>query len=415
MRILHIGPVLPSQGGATTGGVATVLSNLANNLSLLKDCEVYVFADNAFCKRASDWYIQSNQPHIFRPLERNFNNLREFSILFGFRNILTIYSLGKWDTIRQKLMDQEPNYRCTLSYLYYKKIIDLVKPDVIHAHHAHQRPIIAWLASENKIPIVTTLHSFHALLTKDPERYKKIFLKSFQASTKLIAITPFVKEQAQRLGANPSKIEVISNGVDTHLFKPMHKNESRKKLGLDLRDKIILFVGNLTKRKGCDILIRAFGKVKTDIKSAALVILGEGAEKKSLKRLCQELNLEKLILFVGRKTQNELADWYNACDVFVAPSRQEAQGIVFLEAMACGKVCIGTKVGGIPDIIVNDRVGLLTENENVTDLAEKIKSVLSNDAFSCFLGSNARCEIEKKYSWKIISQKTLNLYWTMKV
>jgi len=410
LKILLIGTLPLSQGGFSIGGVAIAVSELSKNLALLKSCEIYIFADNAFCKKASDWYIQENQCHIFRPLEKNAAKLREFSNLFGFRNILRSYSMIKWDKIRQKLTAQEPNYRHTLSFLYYKKIINHVKPDIIHAHHAHQRPIIAWLASENKIPIVTTLHSFSALLTEDVERYKKIFLRSFQLSTKLIAITAFVKEQAIHLGATSDKIEVISNGIDIHMFKPRNKNESRKKLGLNFQDEIILFVGNLIRRKGADILIRAFEKIKTDKKNAVLVIVGKGEEENSLKKLGHELKLKKSILFVGRKEQNELADWYNACDVFVAPSRQEAQGIVFLEAMACKKACIGTKVGGIPNIIQNSKTGILFENENIEDLAEKIKSVLTNNGFRHLLGNNARCEVERQYSWKIIAQKTFNLY-----
>ena len=128
MRILLIGPLPPSKGGITMGGVATAVSELSYNLALLKVCEVYVFADNAFCKKASDWNIQENKCRIFRLLEKDVFRLRDFSIIFGFRNILKNYSVIKLDKIKQKLTGQEPNYRHTLLFVYYKKIIDLIKP-----------------------------------------------------------------------------------------------------------------------------------------------------------------------------------------------------------------------------------------------------------------------------------------------
>ena len=172
----------------------------------------------------------------------------------------------------------------------------------------------------------------------------------------------------------------------------------------------VLFTDNLRKRKGVDILIRAFKDIIGRMNNVSLVIVGSGEEEKNLKDLTKKLQLQSYTEFTGRVSDEEIKLWYNACDVHCAPSRKEAFGIIYVEAMACGKPVIGPNHGGPKEIIEDGITGFLFKSENVKDLAEKLVILLNNDKIRESMGERARKVVEEKYSWGINANKTYELY-----
>ena len=178
------------------------------------------------------------------------------------------------------------------------------------------------------------------------------------------------------------KIKLSWNSVDIDKFSP--KNDSSFKEEYSLLDKpIVMFVGNLIKRKNVDSLLEAKKATKSDY---YLVVVGDGPLYKKLTKKVEEENIPDVI-FTGSRTDVEKI--IPSCDVLVLPSFSESFGLVLIEALACGKPVIGSDVGGITEII-NDDVGLLVDPNNVTSIANAIDKMILDENFRVVLSMNAR-------------------------
>jgi glycosyltransferase involved in cell wall biosynthesis len=152
---------------------------------------------------------------------------------------------------------------------------------------------------------------------------------------------------------------------------------------------------------------------------AKLVIVGDGPERKNLVGLTKELNLQDNVVFEGKIPPNELPKFYASADVFVGPSivtakgDTEGLGIVFLEAIASGTCVVGSKVGGIPDIIKHNETGLLVREKNPEGISRAVITILGNVKMQKRLCENALKHIQKNYSWKVVAEKFSELYGRM--
>ena len=179
------------------------------------------------------------------------------------------------------------------------------------------------------------------------------------------------------------------NSVDVSKFKTTEENKDKFKkelvqeFNIDADKPIILFVGNIIKRKNVDLLIEA--KKEMNVK-ANIVIVGDGPHSKELKAKCEKENIEN-VYFTG--SRGDVEDIIPSCDILVLPSFSESFGLVLIEALSCGKPVIGSNVGGINEIITED-VGLLIDPNAPSDLANAIDRVLSDKELMEKFKSNAR-------------------------
>ena len=198
------------------------------------------------------------------------------------------------------------------------------------------------------------------------------------------------------------EIEVIRVGVGTKLFKPINTGNKHLLLGDTLK---ILTVARLHKYKGLEYLIRAMESVD----GAKLFILGRGNEKNNLKTLIKRLNLKNKVELLDTNIPNyKMPFLLNDCDVYVQPSVVEPYGIAVLEAMACGKPVIGTKVGGMRDTIKDGETGFLVELGNVGELAKRI-TILMNNNKRAEMGLRARERAVKNFDWMVIGKRYQNV------
>ena len=180
---------------------------------------------------------------------------------------------------------------------------------------------------------------------------------------------------------------------------------ARKKLGLPLNKNLLLSVGGLVDVKGHTYLVDAMRIVLKKRNDVILVIVGSGSLKERLQKKAKELGLNGKILFVGGKRHNEIPTWMNASDLFVLPSLSEGFPTVIPEAMACGKPVVGTKVGGVPEIITNQEVGLLVNPKDPEKLALAIV-----DALNKTWSSEAILNHAKQYSWNTLVPRIISVY-----
>lgn len=278
--------------------------------------------------------------------------------------------------------------------------------DIIHAHITSFH--MGWLGKSLKErfnkKLVITVHGSKS--TYPSERIRKIFIKKvFNTADKIIAVSNCLKDRVLKYGIDKGKVIVIGNGVDLKIFHPINRNEVRAILGLPMGDKIILNVASLSKIKGQTNLISAFSKVKKSFSKTVLVIVGGGELKQELKRKAREEGVEDSIRFVGPQPHGKIPLWLNAADLFVLSSFNEGMPVSLIEAIACGKPVIATKVGGIPEVICSENYGILVEPGNPTQLYNAIIKAFKKD-----WRENEIAKYGAKFTWENVAKSLQNLY-----
>lgn len=213
-----------------------------------------------------------------------------------------------------------------------------------------------------------------------------------------------------------NKIKIIPIGVDVEVFSPKRDDsEIRAKYGLgDVFT--VLTICRLVKRKGVHYLLQAIHEVLKEDPEVRLIILGDGPERQTLMELAKSLSILQNVIFEKYVPEKLLPAYYAACDVFALPSivdnrdGTESFGIVFAEAMACGKPVIGTKVGGIPYLIEHEKNGLLVAQRSATELASAILKLKNDSKLRRRMGIHGRHVIEKKYSWQVALDMWMELF-----
>ena len=259
-----------------------------------------------------------------------------------------------------------------------KRLCDEFKPDAILATWAYPDAIGSFLCVKIlKKPFFVKVHGSDInLYVKHPLRRAQITY-ALSRSSKVIAVSSALKQRLVEICVPAEKIAVIPNGVDMDLFKPLDQIECRKKLGLPLDKKIILYVGNFAQVKGVDILVDAFGELTRLRNDILLVLVGAGSLDKMLCEKVKTLGIEQNIIFAGRTPHDSIRYYMNACDVFCLPSRDEGCPNVVLEAMACGKPVVGSDVGGIPELITSTELGILTKPSDSESLSCALKEAIN--------------------------------------
>ncbi|MDP3990936.1 MAG: glycosyltransferase family 4 protein [Candidatus Nealsonbacteria bacterium] len=160
----------------------------------------------------------------------------------------------------------------------------------------------------------------------------------------------------------------------------------------------VLFVGNLQKVKGIDILLKAFARVSLDFPEFKLILIGHGPEKENLKSQSSALKIDRKVEFKGQLSLEETRNIMKNCYCLVLPSLSEGLGRVLAEAQALSKPTIASRVGGIPDLIQDGQSGFLFEVGNVEQLTEKLRTLLKDKTLAIEMGKKGREFIQDKFS-----------------
>jgi len=250
------------------------------------------------------------------------------------------------------------------------------------------------VARNLKLPYIVTLHTMQSYRNVRDIIAERELVETLENSKKIIAVSDGVKSSIEKLGIDTEHIEVIPNGVDSNVFRPLDKISCRKELGLQTKGNIVLYVGRLVYEKGADLLVELTKKSK----ELDFVILGYGEFAKYL-----QSNNVTLLHYLPR-TKMPLI--YSAADVLILPSRTEGMPLVILEALACGTPVVASSIPGNNEI-VDCSVGRLS-GHSITSFYKKIYEVLSENK-DLSLSKAARNKA-KKYSWTTIADKTMQIY-----
>jgi len=303
--------------------------------------------------------------------------------------------------------------------------------DLIHSHYWMSGLAGFSLMEAWGIPMV---HMFHTLgemknrVARGPDQIEskqRIIAENEILSTanRIVAATLAERAQLQWLyKAEPKKIVVIPPGVDVSHFYPIPVDEAKAFIGIKPDDQMVLFVGRIEPLKGVDTLIQAmsclnFGEFTSE-KPIRLTIIGGdpdvnpeemSKEMARLQKMCNDLLMGKMVIFLGKRDQDTLPYYYSAADVLVMPSHYESFGMVALEAMACGTPVIASQVGGLAFLVQDGVTGYHVPDDDPNELCERLKQLLSDNELRRTLGIQAN-KYAQEYSWDKITEQIVRLY-----
>jgi len=191
-----------------------------------------------------------------------------------------------------------------------------------------------------------------------------------------IAVAAALRDKMREFSSPGLPIRVIPNGVDTDRFWRTDMAEARRQLGLPSDQSLIVAVGSLTEVKRHWLLIRAFQKIASKKPQICLYIFGEGANRSGLEKLAREVQLQDRIHLPGKIANETLRLWYSAANVSCLTSVQEGWPNAATESLACGTPVVATRVGGIPEILCNEALGVLAEG-TIESIASALQEGLS--------------------------------------
>jgi len=310
-----------------------------------------------------------------------------------------------------------------------------IEADVVHCHtwYAHFGGIVAKLLYG--IPLVVTVHSLEPLRPWKREQIGRGYdLSSWVEKTALemadavVAVSKSTKDDILRLfDIKADKVPVIPNGIDTDEYKRIDAPEVLAKYGIDPAKPFVLFVGRMTRQKGLYYLLQAITKMDPAIQVVLCAGESDTPElQKELEAMVAGLKDKRpgIIWIPEMVTRQTTIALYSHATVFCCPSIYEPFGIINLEAMACNTPVVGSKVGGIAEVVLDGETGFLIDAKlssqmphDPTDpagfsaaMAEAINRVAANPDLRNRLGAKGRERVERNYSWRSIAEQTLALY-----
>lgn len=296
--------------------------------------------------------------------------------------------------------------------------------DVVHSHATWGAGFVArWAANRWKKPLVLTYHTMWELyahyspLAKIgiPLSWQMPFFKwvtRFLCNPchTVIAPTESIRQQLLRYGVS-AKIAVLPTGLTSDVYKmagPVRCRAFRKKWNLNPKDFVISSAGRLGPEKNWPILLKAIAGSKK-LAKVKLIVAGDGPERKNLEALVLKLGLQGRVQFTGYIPRTEVADMFEAADLFAFASVTETQGMVVLEAMARGLAVVAADALGPGEILKDQKSGWLCKADDADDMMLKLEEALSKPAIQKKKAAAAK-RLAKDYSAKEINLKLENIY-----
>lgn len=309
---------------------------------------------------------------------------------------------------RQDLITKWPIWPKWLGLIWrVSRLVKEEKIEIIQVSHILPIGTVAYLIKKwLKIPYLVYIHGMDILLVQKPARKLKMAKKILKDAQAVVVNSRYSKGLVAGLGVGEEKIRVISPSTKIYKQKPNLELVSQLRQKYELQDKKIIFsVGRLVERKGFDLVVKALSAILKEVPEAIYLLAGVGPFESRIKELITELNLGNKVILLGEIKEEELASFYELADLFIMPSLElkakgdtEGFGIVFLEANAFGKPVIGTKVGGIPDAVIDGETGLLIEPNNIEEISRTVIKLLRDNGLAQRLGSQGQKRVLRDFN-----------------
>jgi len=292
--------------------------------------------------------------------------------------------------------------KCLLSVIKYNS-------DLVHAYWVVPGGLIGLIVGRlTRRPVVATAAGSDLTTAPKYRLARLLTTLTLKHLDRVLPVSTAMKKIAMKLGLPGNRGTVIHGpvGIDTGDLKETAKQQpSTEKYGRSL-----VYVGNLTAPKRAETIIRAMQKVTEMYADCRLVLIGEGNLRPSLEALADELGLRKHVHFCGALPHEEVLQMLQGADIFVHCSDYEGLGMAIMEAMGAGLPVVASRVGGVPDLVLEGETGFMIPPDDVEKYAEKILLLLKNDQLRQKLGSNARYFAEKHLNKQTILAQLETVY-----
>jgi glycosyltransferase involved in cell wall biosynthesis len=286
------------------------------------------------------------------------------------------------------------------------RLLRELKVDAVHSHEFTMAVYGAAAARWLGVPHVVTMHGNESVM--DAWRRRAALRWAARRSAAFVAVSEHTRVSMQeRLGLPDGAIGTVPNGVPP---RPGEREATRRKLGIDDDDVLLLTVGNLRERKGHAVLLRALGSLRRDGAAPGwqLAVAGDGLERESLARLAAELGIAERVHLLGHR--DDIPDLQAAADVYAMPSYWEGMPLAVLEAMIAGKAIVASSVGGIPEVIQDGQSGLLVPPGNHVELAEALRRLIDDGALRNRLANEAQRYADAEFHIRVMADRYERLY-----
>jgi len=418
---------LPTRYFPSISGAEFYFQRIAEILTENKKCDIDIYTSNAIdfkalrspsgrsIKKNEKYYNKVNSMVINRfPI--NYENSISRKIQFLYQ-IEFFNELNLSDITLRKILNNGP-YLPNLINFFSKKQIDY---DIIHTtYYPYFNLIIALLIGKkiDKPTICTPFFHF-----SNPRYMDKDLIEVLNKFNYLIACTNIEKrELLKKTKLKENQIKVIPMGVDYKRFSNFYKNKNARinfknlffKSG-EKHYKMVLFCGYKNYEKGALSILKALPLIYKRFKKVYFVFIGPPT--KAFNAEVSKIRRNKYVRIINLTPDNldgyfdkKKVSAFKQADIFLMPSRSDAFGIAFLEAWASNTPVIGANMGATPEVIENNKDGLLVEFDNPNDIAEKVLILLENPNLKKRLGKNGNKKVKSKFTWKKIAKKTHQFY-----
>jgi len=289
------------------------------------------------------------------------------------------------------------------------------RPDVVHAHDWLVGQAAVLLCEARDLPLVLTVHATEngrmggVLVTDQSRAIDSTEEWSVAHADRVIVCSAYMREEVSTLfGCDPELVSVIPNGIDGDDWTTTdsRRRSMRRRFGTPL----IVYAGRLEAEKGVQTLIDALPAVRRELPDTRTVVVGTGGAERDLRARARRRRLGEAVTFTGYVSDEDLRAIVAAADVVVVPSLYEPFGFVALEAMALGAPLVVARVGGLAEIVENDRVGRTFVAGDATDLAGLLLERLQHPRRARASAEAARAELAERFGWPGIADRTRDVY-----
>lgn len=284
------------------------------------------------------------------------------------------------------------------------------------------RPDVALLASDlahgigavacgaRRVPFVPIVHGSEIAKHFPPrtlkQRVQAVWLRhAYERADRVVCVSAYVRGLMEEAGFDPARLAVIRNGVADALTDvprdPARERSLRSRLGVGDR-RVVLTFARLTPRKGQDVMIRALPDVLRRHPRTCYLVAGTGDDRARLERLAEETGVAGAVVMAGRVPEEDKITLLDLCDVYVLPSREEAQrveglGIALLEAAARAKPLVAGRHGGVPEVVEHGVGGWLVDPQDPADVAARVGDLLDDPEGAARMGRAARERVSGRF------------------
>jgi glycosyltransferase involved in cell wall biosynthesis len=285
-----------------------------------------------------------------------------------------------------------------------RKLIKDFKPDILHAHYASSYGLIGAMSGFQPYIISvwgSDIFSFphHSII------HKSILKFNLARAYRILSTSLALKRETAKY--TKKEILITPFGVDTNKFYPQ-----KVKSIFDDSSIVVGTIKTLEKRYGVEYLIKAFSTIRKQYpdKSLKLLIVGQGTLREFLENLVKRLGIEDDTIFTGFVQNNEIQKYHNIIDIFIVASLEESFGVAALEASSCGNPVVASNVGGLPEVVDQNKTGFLVEKENPDSIAEAIGKLIESPNLRSDMGKKGRQKVIDEYDWNNSVSKLISIY-----